>query len=87
MDYVLSKGTVIYLQANSEALFKRLAASKTQRPLFKDLDKAEMKSKIETLLAKRKPFYEKAHVVFPAIDIKLVDLATEVKRIISSKQS
>ncbi len=87
MKLVLKKGTVIYLQANSEALFKRLHKSNNPRPLFKNLNEEEMKAKIESLLNKRKPFYEKAHVVFPAINIKLDDLATEVEKIISLKQS
>lgn len=71
-------GTVIYLQVKPETVLKRLAGD-TTRPL---LQAADVKERVESLLAVRGPVYaEAAHQVVPVDDRTLDDIVEEIMRI------
>lgn len=63
MEYLLSIGDVVYLDACSSLLEMFLISplSKNKRPLLKDCNSAEeIKERINILMQERLPFYEKA---------------------------
>ena len=64
VDLMKSSGKIIYLKTSPEMIYKRLRF-KIDRPLFRNFvlsenSKEEFVAKIEELLQKRSPFYEKA---------------------------
>lgn len=66
MDYMNACGTTVFLQVPVERLFIRLSIARKQRPLLKDKDDEELRRFIEEQLEKRKPYYEKAQLIFVA---------------------
>lgn len=67
MQRLLDSGMVVYLELLPKKLKNRLQSAKTNRPLLKGIDREEeLLSFIEEHLAKRRPFYEKAHLTVNA---------------------
>jgi len=94
-NYELLKNTgkIIYLKASPEDIYKRLK-SKTDRPLFrefvlKETPKEEFIKRINELLEKRKPFYEKADLIIDTnltpIGITVDNIAKKIMRMINEK--
>jgi shikimate kinase len=73
-------GTTIYLKASNGLLFHRLALSKEERPLLKDLKDVELVLQIKDQMAFREPFYEKANYEIEALDLKANDLVKLLRR-------
>ena len=77
MDVMNQAGYCIFLDVDTDSLVSRLLHSKTERPLIKGKSPDELKSFIQLLMQKRRPFYEKAHYVLTGAEIhpqQIVDL-------------
>ncbi len=64
MDYMLSRGKVVLLEATPERLLERLLLKPSKRPLVKDKTPDEIRAVIEAGLAAREPYYSRAHIRF-----------------------
>jgi shikimate kinase len=64
MKFINENGISIFLNAKKGVLVDRILNAKKQRPLFLDLNKAEIEKKMEELLQLRNPFYEQAFCTF-----------------------
>ena len=82
MEYLNAQGETIYLKATPEVLYKHLQMGKTVRPLLRDKTPKETLDFINSQLAHREPFYNKAH---HTLDVNLLDsyekINVSVKRI------
>ena len=82
MEYLNAQGETIYLKATPEVLYKHLQMGKTVRPLLRDKTPEETLDFINSQLAHREPFYNKAH---HTLDVNLLDsyekINVSVKRI------
>ena len=70
IDYMNSRGPVVYLKATPEVLCKHLLMGKTERPLIKGKTPSELAAFITAQLEQREPFYAKATYTF---DVNLLD--------------
>ena len=70
MEYLNAQGETIYLKATPEVLYKHLQMGKTVRPLLRDKTPEETRDFINSQLAHREPFYNKAH---HTLDVNLLD--------------
>lgn len=60
-SYLKERGTVVYLRATADELYRRVARDRN-RPL---LQTADPRARLESLLAQREPLYEEvAHIIF-----------------------
>ena len=74
-------GTVIYLKAETETLVKRLSGD-TVRPL---LQNADLREKIESMLAIRGPVYEAcADVVLQTDNMSFYEIICQIEKILAS---
>lgn len=64
MDFMLSAGTVIFLEASVDRMLQRLKVNNSRRPLMAGKSVEEMRFAICQGLAERLPFYSKAHITF-----------------------
>ena len=64
MDYMNACGKTVFLNANTNVLFRRLKIAKHQRPLLAKKTDEELNSFIHQALEERLPFYQKAKYVF-----------------------
>lgn len=66
MDAMLEAGTVVWLKADTDITIQRLALAPGQRPVIDNLiDNPEaLRSKVESLMAEREPYYSRATAVF-----------------------
>ena len=60
LPFMLSAGTVFYLNTSAETLFLRLKED-TKRPMFLGLTQEQIKEQINSLLHQREVFYLQAH--------------------------
>ena len=74
MDQMNDKGITVYLQASSGLLFHRLATSKTERPLLKDLKDVDLALQIKDQLAFRERWYERAKYAIETTNLKASDI-------------
>lgn len=70
IDYMNSRGPVVYLKATPEVLRNHLLMGKTERPLIKGKTPSELAAFITAQLEQREPFYAKAAYTF---DVNLLD--------------
>lgn len=63
MDYMLSRGLVVYLYTPVERIVERLTANRRRRPLMADKSESELTAAVEAGLSARRAFYERAHIV------------------------
>lgn len=64
MDYMLSRGTVVWLEASKERIVQRLEINNAKRPMAKGKTTEELRQLIESGLQERTPFYSRAHIRF-----------------------
>lgn len=64
MDYMLSRGDVVWLQASVERMAERLVINNSKRPLMKGKSREEIVQTIEKGLNDRTPFYSLANIHF-----------------------
>jgi len=69
MDLMNDSGFCVFLDVDVNSLAKRLIHAKTERPLIKGKSPEELHEFIEGLLAKRRPFYEKARYILKGSEI------------------
>ncbi|MBL7973254.1 MAG: shikimate kinase [Prolixibacteraceae bacterium] len=81
MELMNDSGFCIFLDVEIDSLVKRLLHAKTERPLIKGKSPEELRIFIEGMLAKRRPFYERARYVLRGNEIpvrQVVDLIRSV---------
>lgn len=61
MDYMLERGTVIYLVPDKSRLHQRLCRGRERRPAIAQMDDSQIEAYIERTLLARAPVYERAH--------------------------
>lgn len=66
LDYMKQNGVVVFLQTDKEVLIERLSR-KDHRPLMQN----DVENRVNELLEKRLPIYEKAHVSIAHRDVDL----------------
>ena len=64
IDYMNSRGPVVYLKATPEVLHSHLMMGKTERPLLKGKTPEELRDFITSQLAAREQYYTQARHVF-----------------------
>jgi len=77
MELMNESGFCVFLDVDISSLVNRLIHAKTERPLIKGKSPEELYIFIEGLLAKRRPFYEKARYILKGSEItsaQVVDL-------------
>jgi shikimate kinase len=78
MDWMNAQGLTIYLDLPPLALAQRLEKGKHKRPLLKDLDEAGLIAFIESKLAERIPYYEKARMSIRGLDINAENVKNKI---------
>ena len=68
MDWMNENGKTVYLQMTPPQLVSRLQ-NREKRPLLKGMDDEQLLTFIETKLAERNAFYNKAQIVINAFDL------------------
>ena len=76
MDYMNQQGSVIYLKATPEVLYKHLLMGKGKRPLLEGKSPEELILFIREQLEKREFFYSKAQYT---VDVSLMDDYEKIK--------
>ena len=66
MMFMNKLGTTVYLKVSNEELVRRINLNKNARPLLKDFSGDQLSRFVEETLAKRRPFYEQAQIIFAA---------------------
>jgi len=69
MELMNDSGFCVFLDVDVNSLVNRLIHAKTERPLIKGKSAEELREFIEGLLAKRRPFYEKARYILKGSEI------------------
>ena len=69
MNLMNESGFCVFLDVDIRSLVNRLIHAKTERPLIKGKSPEELHVFIEELLAKRRPFYEKARYILKGSEI------------------
>ena len=69
MELMNESGFCVFLDVDVTSLVNRLIHAKTERPLIKGKSPEELHEFIEGLLAKRRPFYEKARYILTGSEI------------------
>jgi shikimate kinase len=64
MEKMNEKGITVWLKATPPEILKRVIKEKEKRPLLKNIDSSLLLIDIETKLAERTPFYNKASINF-----------------------
>ena len=70
MDYLNSICETVYLKARPDVLAAHLKMGKVERPLIKGKSDEQLLAFIEESLAKREPYYSKAHHI---VDVSLLN--------------
>lgn len=85
MDYMLSRGTVLYLVPDRRRLHERLCRGRARRPAVASLDDAGIYDYIDRTLALRAPFYAKAHHTVESSSLETRDsIAATARAVIAS---
>ena len=71
MDFMLNNGYTIYLKLTPAQLAARLKVSTDERPLIRNIKDEELPAFIETKLAERLQWYEKAHLAIDGFNINM----------------
>lgn len=70
MEYMLSRGKVLYLQASRARLVERLARARARRPGVKDIPDDALGQYADRLLSERGPVYARAHAVVESTELE-----------------
>ncbi len=68
LEIVKATGVLVALWASPEVILARVNRKKNKRPLLADLDEAQKKAKIESLLRDRQPIYDQADFRFESTE-------------------
>lgn len=64
MDYMLGRGTTLFLEASENRIVERLLANSSRRPLMAGKSPEEIKTAVSEGLAARLPYYSRAEIRF-----------------------
>jgi shikimate kinase len=78
MEYMINSGITVYLQMTPDKLLKRLADSRAERPLIRDLKNEELQSFIEQKLAEREKYYLRSAVIIDGSDPDINLLCSQI---------
>ena len=70
IDYMLSRGTTVWLQASPERITARLVANSARRPLMAGKSPDEIRSAVDAGLAARHPYYSRAKIHFSGEELE-----------------
>ncbi len=84
MQIMNKLGETLYIEGTPELLRERIASSKTERPLVKNLSHEELLVYIQNHLESRKAFYEQAKHKIISGDLKLDDFILLLDAVIDS---
>lgn len=76
-NLLLNNGTVIYLKATADEIYKRLIKENENRPLLKDLSV----EKINSIMQSRVPNYEKAHATIDTNNKTVYNICQEIQNL------
>ncbi len=79
IDVMNSTGYCVFLDVDSEELADRLMQSKTERPLIKGKSPDELVGFIDTMLEKRRPFYEQAAYIVSGTNITPEEILARIE--------
>jgi shikimate kinase len=80
IQWMKSKGTVVFVDMEEGMLFSRLKSTNIEyRPLLKDLDDDGLKAFIHEKLQERLPYYLQADLTISGKDISVADLAEKLE--------
>ncbi|MDR2887478.1 MAG: shikimate kinase [Bacteroidales bacterium] len=71
MEFMLSTGCTVYLKLTPSQLATRLNTSSNKRPLIQNITAKELQNYIETKLAERSQWYEKAHLTADGFNVNI----------------
>ncbi len=80
MELMNRTGCCVFLDVEPEELAARLLRGNVVRPLIQGKNKQELIRTIEEMMAKRRPFYEKARYVIPGKSITAEDIIYKIRR-------
>lgn len=91
LRHALRTGLVVYLRASPAVLAERLRSAAAERPLLQGtagqpLTGAALTQRIETLLAERRRFYERAHATVDAARVQPKETAEAVVEVVRSRR-
>lgn len=66
MEYMNAQGTTVFLKASADVIHTRLTIARVQRPLVAGKTSDELHQYITDMLARRLPYYTRAHHTFCA---------------------
>lgn len=66
MDYMLTAGTTVWLDATVDRICARIKVAKTRRPLLEGKSEEELRDFITTHLSERLPYYSRAALRLPS---------------------
>lgn len=81
MNWMKENGITVYLEAGQGLLFHRLASSKQERPLLKNLDDVELMERISRDLIIRDPVYQLADIKVNAANVNLKSLQQKIEKL------
>ena len=74
MDFMLETGVTVYLRLSPDQLVERLMGSTEERPLLKNIPDSGLRGFIETRLADRESYYNRANVIVDGINLDIGNL-------------
>jgi shikimate kinase len=78
MQRCKENGIVIFLDLPLSAIIQRNKVAKTKRPVIANVSEEELPQVIESLYAKRLPYYQQAHIIYSALNADIANLAQMV---------
>lgn len=82
MSWMLQHGTVVWLKISPVTVLQRIATSKKERPLLKNLAGVKLQNFIEEKLYQREPFYSLAQI---QVDTETISIE-KLKSVLEKKQ-
>lgn len=79
IEYMNATGNTFYLKASPETICAHLSISRNERPLLKGKNPEELASYVDTQLAEREPFYNRAH---QTIDVNVLDSFDKINLVV-----
>jgi|TARA_B110000908_G_scaffold61312_2_gene74449 shikimate kinase len=70
---MLNLGKLIYLEIDVKSVINRLKNAKQKRPLLSNLSEDDLSKKINSMLNKRKKYYEQASQSISALNAKKIN--------------
>lgn len=70
MDFMLSHGTVVFLEASPQRIVERIVVNNSRRPLMAGKNRSEIAETVDRGLAQRMPYYTRAHIIHPGDNLE-----------------